>query len=147
MRPTALVVDDDPVMLAQMSAAFHAAGFRTLSAENGRIGVQLARAAAPDVVATDILMPEQEGVATILQLKALPRPPQIIAISGGGRLASGVVLDWACHLGADAALPKPFAMSKLVELAKRLLPGPVANAPPPTADQPKEFVERELCVS
>ena len=147
MRPTVLVIDDDRALLAKMSAAFHAGGFRTLCAETGRIGSELARSSAPDVVVTDILMPDQEGIATIIQLKALPRPPKVIAISGGGRLASSVVLNWASHLGADAALPKPFPVEGLVKLAKRLLPGPVANAPQLDDIAINAFLENERCAS
>lgn len=126
MRPTAVLIDDDPILLAELSRAFHEAGFRTLSAECGRVGMQLVRAAAPDVVVTDILMPDQEGIATIMQLKTMPTPPRVIAISGGGRVASAVVLNWARQLGADAAVPKPFPIPGLVRLARDLLHSPVA---------------------
>ena len=150
MRPTALVIDDDPSLLAQMSAALQAAGFHTLSAESGRVGASVARAIVPDIVVTDILMPDQEGIATIMQLKAMPRPPQVIAISGGGQLAREVVLGWARHLGAEAVLPKPFAPESLVALAKQLLQGAPANAPQDDQSDPietKALVENELCVS
>lgn len=150
MRPAALIIDDDPALLARMSAAFRAAGFRTRSAESGRIGATLARVYAPDVVVTDILMPDQEGIATIIELKALVRPPRIIAISGGGQLAREVVLSWALHLGADAVLPKPFPMESLVALARGLLKGAPANTPssdPSVPTQTEPFVEKELCAS
>ena len=147
MRPTVLVIDDDLALLAQMSAAFDAAGFRTFAAANGRTGAQLARSASPDVVVTDILMPDQEGIATIIELKAMPRPPKVIAISGGGRLASSVVLNWAGHLGAEATAAKPFPIQDLVELTKRLLSGPVANTPQSDDIAINDLVEIERCAS
>jgi DNA-binding response OmpR family regulator len=146
MRPSALVIDDDPRLLAQMCAAFEAAGFRTLSAESGRIGAALARVTAPDIVVTDILMPDQEGIATIVELKQAPQPPRIIAISGGGQLAREVVLGWARHLGAEAVLPKPFPTESLVALARHLLQGRPANAEADPIDT-EEFVEKDLCAS
>ena len=147
MRPTALVIDDDPRLLEQMCAALHAAGFRTLSAESGRVGAAVARVTAPDIVVTDILMPDQEGIATIVQLKAMPRPPRIIAISGGGQLAREVVLGWARHLGAEAVLPKPFPTASLVTLAQHLLQGAPANAQPDDPIETEECAEKDLCVS
>jgi DNA-binding response OmpR family regulator len=145
MRPTALLIDDDAGLLAQLSAAFQAAGFRTFSAGSGRIGAQLAAAAAPDIVITDILMPDQEGIATIIQLKAMPRPPKVVAISGGGQLAREVVLNWASHLGADVVLPKPFPAERLVDAAKRLLEGPAANTGAADPVETHQTVEQELC--
>jgi len=72
-------------------------------------------------VVTDIVMPDQDGIATILDLKREARPPKLIAISGGGQYGRTCYLEWATHLGADEVLRKPFRMSALVEAASRLL--------------------------
>jgi CheY-like chemotaxis protein len=80
-------------------------------------------------VVTDIVMPNQEGIETIMQLKRLERPPRVIAISGGGRRGGQDFLQWARHLGADAILPKPFRTSELIEIARTLLEPRAASAP------------------
>ena len=119
--PKVLVIDDDPCLLPLMAEAFARRGFRTLSAENGEIGMRIFHEEAPDLVVTDIVMPEKDGIATIIELKRCPIPPKVIAISGGARISSRDCLKWARHLGADETMPKPFRMSALVAAARQLL--------------------------
>lgn len=116
-----LLIDDDPALLWLMGQAFEAAGYRTLSAENGRQGLNLLDAYQPDLVVTDIVMPEMEGIGAILHIRRKPSPPKIIAISGAGPGGRRNYLKWAKHLGADAVLAKPFRMSQIVALSDRLI--------------------------
>ncbi|HEY8002662.1 MAG TPA: response regulator [Phenylobacterium sp.] len=116
-----LLIDDDPALLWLMCQAFAAAGYTTRSAENGRKGLRLLDAYQPDLVVTDIVMPELEGIGAILQIRRKPRPPKIIAISGAGPTGRRNYLSWAKHLGADAVLAKPFRMSQIVALSNRLI--------------------------
>ena len=119
---TVLVVEDDPDLLKLMTAAFARAGFKTYSARNGRLGVQLLRALQPDLMVTDIVMPEKEGIATIIEAKAVAPDTSVIAISGGGAYGrSGNFLQWAEELGADEAMAKPFPMSQLLTAARVVL--------------------------
>ena len=129
MEPAILLVEDDPELRLILCAVFRSAGFTTLCAANGRAAVKLIEAHSPDLVVTDILMPAQEGIQTIMILKARARPPKIIAMSGGGRFGETTVLEWAQRLGADATLAKPFAPSTLVLLANALLQRADAAAP------------------
>ncbi|HEX5776485.1 MAG TPA: response regulator [Caulobacteraceae bacterium] len=116
-----LVIDDDDLLLSLMAAAFRREGFETLSAQDGNAGLRAYNAETPALVVTDIVMPDKEGIATIIELKNRPSPPKVIAISGGGRIPGGCVLRWATHLGADDAMIKPFAMSALVAAGRHLL--------------------------
>jgi len=116
-----LLIDDDPALLWLMGQAFTAAGYTIKSAENGRKGVGLIDAYQPDLVVTDIVMPEMEGIAAILEIRRKPRPPKIIAISGAGPGGRRNYLKWAKHLGADEVLAKPFRMSQIVALSNRLI--------------------------
>ena len=116
-----LLIDDDPDLLPMMTAAFKTHGFDTVSARDGREGMKLFHSEQPDLVITDIVMPEQEGIATIIQIKRDTRPAKVIAISGGGRSGKGDFLVWAKELGADEVLRKPFRMSELVAAARRLI--------------------------
>jgi DNA-binding response OmpR family regulator len=119
--PKVIVIDDDPAVRGVLVAAFNRVGCETRWAVDGRSGVRLFDAEPAHLVVTDIVMPNQEGIETILQLKRRERPPQVIAISGGGRLGGQDFLLWAKHLGADAVLPKPFRTSQLIEVARDLL--------------------------
>jgi len=119
---TVLVVDDDPDLLKLITAAFARAGFKTYSARNGRLAVQLIRALKPDLMVTDIVMPEKEGIATIIEAKAAAPDTAVIAISGGGAYGrSGNFLQWAEELGADQVMAKPFPISQLLTAARAVL--------------------------
>ena len=120
-RGRVLLVDDDAALLAAMSHAFSAAGYTIFTAENGRKGLLAVDAFRPDLVVTDIVMPEMEGIGAILQIRRKPKPPKIIAISGAGPGGRRDYLSWAKHLGADEVLAKPFRMSQILTLAGRMI--------------------------
>ena len=116
-----LLIDDDPALLDLMAQAFTQAGYVTLTANNGRKGLSLVDAFEPDLVITDIVMPEMEGIGAILQIKRKPQPPLVIAISGAGPGGRRDYLSWARHLGADDVLAKPFRTSQLLAVSDRLM--------------------------
>jgi DNA-binding response OmpR family regulator len=117
-----LVIDDDPRLLNLMSTAFTRAGFRTFSAKNGKVGLQILSAAKPDLLVTDIVMPEMEGLATIREAKLASPNTAVIAISGGGQYERHErFLNWAEGLGADEVLAKPFKISSLLTAARLVL--------------------------
>jgi DNA-binding response OmpR family regulator len=68
----------------------------------------------PDVVVTDIVMPDREGISTIMELRKRKTNTWIIAMSGGKR-ASSDYLNWARKLGADRALDKPLDLALLLK--------------------------------
>ena len=116
-----LLVDDDAALLGLMAHAFSAAGYTIFTAENGRKGLLAVDTFKPDLVVTDIVMPEMEGIGAILQIKRKPKPPMIIAISGAGPGGRRDYLSWAKHLGADEVLAKPFRMAQILAVANRLV--------------------------
>jgi CheY-like chemotaxis protein len=116
-----LIIDDDAVLLTLMRSAFASAGYTVKSADNGRKGLQALETYEPDLVVTDIVMPEMDGIGAIMAIKRKPRAPKVIAISGVGRLRDSDYLKWASHLGADEVLAKPFAMSELLRLSRRVI--------------------------
>jgi DNA-binding response OmpR family regulator len=116
-----LVIEDDPQICELIALSLTRQGFAVSTAENGRTGLLLFADEAPDLVISDILMPDVEGIEVLLALKASPSAPKVIAISGGGRLGGRDFLRWATHLGADAVMAKPFRMSSLVERVQELL--------------------------
>jgi CheY-like chemotaxis protein len=124
--PKVLVIDDDPAVRKVLVSAFERVGCQTRSAPDGRAGMKLFKSEPADLVVTDILMPNQEGIETILALKNSGQDPKVIAISGGGSRGGQDFLRWARNLGADATLPKPFRSSQLIHIARALL---AADAP------------------
>jgi len=125
-----LIIDDDQALLRLMSMAFEAAGFTTVAAENGRSGIRLAGAEHPDLVITDIVMPDIEGIGAIRAIKGGECPPKVIAISGAGRERGADYLAWARHLGADGVLAKPFRMTELLQMSRSVI---AANSNQPHA--------------
>ena len=121
MGDKVLLIDDDAALLTLMKSAFTSAGYTVEAADNGRKGLKALETYQPDLVVTDIVMPEMEGIGTIMAIKKKPRAPKVIAISGVGRLRDNDYLKWASHLGADEVLAKPFRMSELLRLSRRVI--------------------------
>ena len=106
--PYILVIDDEPSIRELLSDVFSSAGFDVGVAESGLQGIRMVAARKPDLVVTDILMPDKEGLETILELKrALPDLP-IFAMSGGSLGGPIDVLGMARQFGAMRVYPKPF---------------------------------------
>jgi DNA-binding response OmpR family regulator len=111
-----LLIDDDPLVLQAIAGHLVDAGHEVLQAREGREGVEVFKAASPAVVVTDILMPEKEGIETILAIRALSDTAVIIAISGGGQSSPVDLLEFARKAGANSILKKPFSVRRLREL-------------------------------
>jgi CheY-like chemotaxis protein len=117
---TVLVIDDDDVVRSLLVRALTGARFNVLEAADGQAGLALARTHALDLVVTDLIMPVQEGVETIMTLRReRPRLP-VIAISGGAT-NSRLYLDIAGKIGARRILPKPFTPRELIQLIEQVL--------------------------
>lgn len=116
-----LIIEDDLTMLRTLSHWFQVSGCRVMGAQDGDEGLAKFDRLRPDVVVTDILMPNREGVETILAIKQRAPEAKILAISGGGTLGSAAVLDLARRLGADAILAKPFRSSEVLNAVRALL--------------------------
>lgn len=109
-----LVIDDDQAVRYTLDTILTAAGYEVMSAENGVAGMRLYRDTKPDLVITDIVMPDQEGIETIMEIRKADPDAKIIAISGGGRYGNGHFLELAMALGANASLAKPFDLDLLM---------------------------------
>jgi len=107
---TVLFVDDEPSLRACMSAALTLAGYRVIQARDGREAVRVLLSQHIDLLVTDLIMPEQEGIETILFVRKNFLSLNVIVISGG----DPVLLGAARKLGARAALCKPFSACELV---------------------------------
>ena len=116
-----LVIDDDPAMRRMMVRTLSELNHRVIEAENGQDGLKLVDSEKPDLVITDILMPQKEGIETIREVQERAPGTKIIAVSGGGISHNLMFLDVARAFGADAALAKPFRPHQLVEAVENAL--------------------------
>src|SRR5215217_6262281 len=102
-----LLIDDDDLLRSVLAKSLGHAGYTVIQAIDGQQGIELAHAASVDLVITDLLMPVQEGVETIIKLKRQRPSLPIIAISGGAS-NSPLYLEIAARVGAKRILAKPF---------------------------------------
>jgi CheY-like chemotaxis protein len=114
-----LIVDDDPHILRLLRKALSKAGYDVAEACDGRSAMNRVRQSEVDVMVTDLVMPGQEGVETITQLRREFPQVKIVAMSGA---ANGRYLRICELLGANAVLQKPFPPKTLVEAIENLLP-------------------------
>jgi DNA-binding NtrC family response regulator len=110
-----LVVDDDADARQELSELLAGVGFDVNSARNGRDGLKQAASVRFDLVITDILMPDMEGLEFILSIKKAHPDVKIVAISGGGRFKNMSFLDIAKKFGADRAFEKPLPIKQLLQ--------------------------------
>ncbi len=115
-----LIIDDVPGVRRSIGALLSRSGHEVELAESGPQGVEIARAQRPDLVFVDMLMPEQDGVETLEQIRKDQLARVAVAMSGGGSLVDSQDALSAGAALADAALTKPFENDELLELVERL---------------------------
>ena len=116
-----LIIDDDAQFRAFMEEALTDSGYEVYTAENGVLGLECVNREQPDIVITDIVMPEKEGVEVILELKQAGDSVPVIAMSGGNLGNSNSYLHMAKKLGAAAVIAKPFQLEDLIAEINKIL--------------------------
>ena len=110
-----LIIDDEDELRSMLRQMLEQAGYEVTEAVNGAEGIQFSEQNTHDLIITDIIMPEKEGVETIIALRRADPDLPIIAISGGGRLDATDFLTMTKKLGARRTLSKPFRRDQLLE--------------------------------
>jgi len=109
---TILCIDDEESVRRLFQVALEGAGYRVLTAENGKLGLRLLGHQEVDLIFVDIFMPEMDGLELIPLLRKTRPANKIIAISG--RSDQSNHLDTAKYLGAHATLKKPLDLQELL---------------------------------
>jgi DNA-binding response OmpR family regulator len=109
-----LLVDDNDDFREQSSQLLRLAGYMVTTAVNGNEALRLVQDDVFDLVITDLIMPEKEGIETIVKMRKQIPTLKIIAISGGGLIAPENYLVLARKLGAAQTLAKPFSGEELL---------------------------------
>ena len=117
-----LLVDDDPMIRATLPLALGVQGHEAVAAGDGGQALKALRLEAFDLVLTDVLMPDVDGLEVVRAVRQeFPRTP-VVAMSGGSpRLPGADALELASHLGAHAVLAKPFTEQQLREAISQAL--------------------------
>jgi len=117
-----LVIDDDPQIRTLVEKFLSLDGHQVDLAENGAVGLKLAGLHHYDLVITDVMMPEQDGLEVVMALKRLSPLVRIIVITGGGaKFSIQELLDMTKMLKADRGLSKPLDFEKLPLVVREVL--------------------------
>ncbi len=118
--PVILVIEDEKPFRALIKQVLSKAGYDVVEAANGVEGINRFYEKPADMIITDIIMPEKEGIETIIELKKAHPMVKLIAMSGGGWYGTDIDFDMAKKLGAHT-LDKPFALQELLDVVSELL--------------------------
>lgn len=109
-----LIVDDDEIFRAMLVEMVQREGYQVSTATDGNTALNAIDQSRPDLIITDILMPEKDGIELIVELAQREAGIPIIAVSGGRRSISlEFNLESAKLMGVRATLPKPFTREQL----------------------------------
>lgn len=116
-----LILEDSKPLLRQFGKILEDEGHTVIKSEDGVIAYDREVLARIDVMITDLMMPQVNGIEAILQAKKARPDLKIIAISGGGMVPEDDYLSACLELGAAAVLQKPFEPDTLIGTLQSLL--------------------------
>lgn len=111
-----LVVEDDPVQREILAHYLEAEGYEVVEMASGMAMDHMIEESLPDLVLTDLIMPDQEGIETIMGIRRLRPEMPIVAMS-----SNALYLDVARTLGANAALQKPLDLDQMIDTVSRFV--------------------------
>jgi CheY-like chemotaxis protein len=116
-----MVVEDDAALRDMLRDSLEKRKYTVITAADGREALAKFKPSVVDLVVTDLLMPEEDGLMVIMKIRKIKPSVRMIAISGGGKAGPGSYLQMATTLGADYVFSKPFLPSELVQKVKEML--------------------------
>jgi CheY-like chemotaxis protein len=117
-----LVVEDDKDLREMLKTSLLKRKYMVLEASNGKEALVRFKPSITDLLITDLIMPDEDGLKVIMKIKSMKPSIKIIAISGGGKAGPVNYLNLAKALGADEIFPKPFSLNDLLNKIDELLP-------------------------
>jgi CheY-like chemotaxis protein len=119
--PGILIVEDDQELREMLKVSLGKRKYLILEASNGKEAISKFKPSVTDLVITDLIMPDEDGLKVIMKLREIKPEIKIIAISGGGKAGPGNYLNLARALGADEVYSKPFSLNDLISKIDLLL--------------------------
>lgn len=116
-----LIIEDDRELREMLKTALLRKEYTVIEAENGKEALIHFKPGVTDLVITDLIMPEQDGLEVIMKIRELKHGIKVIAISGGGKAGPESYINLAKALGADAVYSKPFSINDLISKIDELL--------------------------
>lgn len=115
-----LIVDDNVSLLELLTEFLTDNGYDVVSCESGVDGLIKFNEFKPDIVITDVVMPGFDGIELLLKLRTIVPDVRVIVMSGGNRGHADTYLHMADKLGANAVLNKPFELTDLMKVIKKV---------------------------
>lgn len=122
--PHILIIDDDDTLREVLVEYFESMGYGVIEAQNGRVALEKQIKHPADLVITDLIMPEENGLETILELQRRYPSLKIIAMTGSGHFGALEDLKTATILGAHRTFSKPFHLQDMLQAVEELLDNP-----------------------
>ncbi len=119
--PVILLIEDDKELRTMLKTALVKKDYTVLEADNGKDALIQFKPRLTDMVITDLIMPEEDGLKVIMKMREKKPGIKVIAISGGGKAGPGSYLNLAKALGANAVFSKPFSLGDLISSIENLL--------------------------
>jgi len=119
--PGILIVEDDNDLREMLKVSLLRRKYTVIEASNGKEAIIKFKPSMVNLVITDIIMPDEDGLKVIMRFRELKPTIKIIAISGGGKAGPGNYLNLARALGADEIFPKPFSINTLLQKIDEML--------------------------
>ena len=116
-----LIIDDDPNVLRSVAEILEEKGHEVWGAEDGKSALELVADGSPDLIVSDMYMPEMDGIELLMRLRTDHPGTPMVAMSGGGYMAKEELLRDASMLGAVAVLEKPFTIEQLLDVVNEAL--------------------------
>ena len=116
-----LIIDDEAMIRDLLVKILEREGYETVTASGGKDGIKIHRENPADLIITDLIMPEKDGLETIMELRRDFKDVKIIAMSGGGKIDSETYLQIAKTMGAIETIAKPFDLRELLKTVQELL--------------------------
>ena len=116
-----LLVEDEALVSQTLSTAMESRGHTVVAAANGFQGLKKFGEGTYDLVITDIIMPDMEGIGMIMEMRRVTPNARIVAISGGGRTGNVEFLKMARNLGAMATMQKPIRLAQFFNMLSECL--------------------------
>ena len=116
-----LVIDDDPQIRMMLSELLKRENYKVRVVSSGLEALKQFSREKPDLVITDVVMPDMDGLELMLRLRKQQPDLKVLAISGGARIGPESYLKLADGLGADATIAKPMDVVKLLDTVKELV--------------------------
>lgn len=116
-----LIVEDDKDLREMLKNSLAKKKYTIVEASNGKEALLKFKPAITDLVITDLIMPDEDGLKVIMKIKEIKPAIKVFAISGGGKAGPANYLNIARALGADEVFPKPFSVNELISKIDSML--------------------------